>query len=203
MLHNSGYNFNKTKLGFTLLELLAVVGIVSILAMITIPSALGLYNSNREMAVASQIAAIFKQAKQEAISSRNNILVSFDFTISSLSKIKAINAKITRSDNSIIKEQNITTNFRSFIIGTKSPSDVLKTNAVFGFTFAGIIFTKNATKSEFLGENSVVASFSATTDSVDIKNQNTKGMLITNNGNIVLCKNMLDKQVSTTCGSNL
>ncbi|MFM2314724.1 MAG: hypothetical protein RLZZ04_4000 [Cyanobacteriota bacterium] len=61
------YNARKSNAGFTLVELLMTLIIVSVIAVITVPNFLGLLNRNRVNQAAQQVEGALKEAQRQAM----------------------------------------------------------------------------------------------------------------------------------------
>lgn len=60
------------KKGFTLVELLAVIAILSILVIIAIPNVIGLYNKSKRKLFVTEVKTVYKKVEENYITNRIN-----------------------------------------------------------------------------------------------------------------------------------
>ena len=184
------YNMRKHVVkGFTLLELVITIAILGILSVISIPSLVNVYNIQAEQSAATQVLSIFKMARQQAIAMRTNVSVTL-----LNGEWKAANT----ADNSIVTQQKINTAFKSSLVGIKTSATNVTPATSFGYTSAGVPYANGS----FLNSGqSIFISFSKQSDSINIANAKTIGLIIDRNGSIYICKNTVDNQVTQKCNT--
>jgi prepilin-type N-terminal cleavage/methylation domain-containing protein len=79
------YNVRKSNSGFTLVELLMTLIIIGVIAVITVPSFLGLLNRNRVNQAAQQVEGALKEAQRQALRMGKQCTININTTTKTIS----------------------------------------------------------------------------------------------------------------------
>ena len=81
--------------GFTLIEMMIVIAIISMLSIATVPSYLGSNPDRRLRAASRELYAGFKEASSQALNRSENITITFNLAAESFSITDSTNTQIT------------------------------------------------------------------------------------------------------------